>query len=143
MTQRRLFWLKILRWGSLFIFITGLMPSLAVFEVSQEPWRLFFDVLIWPLDGNPITFSSSERQLSAVLGGVLCGWAWLLYKLSHPEVFNEKIRGLMVQSAWVWFILDSAGTIYSGIPLNVLSNAGFLLILVVPLHKLRVPEETK
>lgn len=137
MQDRERRWLRMLRLGSLFVLVTGLLPSLAVFEVTQEPWRLFFDVLAWPLDHHPAGFADTERQLGAVLGGVLCGWAWVLYQLADPEVFNPRIRRLMVQSVWVWFVLDSAGSILAGIPLNAVSNVGFLLILMVPLSALK------
>lgn len=137
MQKETLFWLRILRWGSLYILVTGLLPWFAVFEVTQEPWRMFFDLLRWPIDGNPAGFSDSDRQLSGVLGGVLCGWAWLMYQLANPQVFNSRIRELMVQSAWVWFLLDSSASLFSGIPLNVVGNVGFLLLLIVPLAALK------
>lgn len=137
MQENDLRWLKILRLGSLFVFVTGLLPSLAVFEVTQEPWRLFFDFLSWPLDNQPANFTGVDRQLGAVLGGVLCGWAWLLYRLANPQVFNPSIRKLMIQSVWLWFVLDSAGSILSGIPLNAVSNVGFLLVLMIPLTALK------
>ena len=138
MNTHSLFWLKILRISSLFVLVTGLLPSLAVFELTQEPWRIFFDILTWPIDQNPSTFTDSDRQLSAVLGGVLCGWAWLLYKLAHPDIFNQRIRKLMIQSVWVWFIIDSGGSILAGLPLNAVSNIGFLLILILPLWRLKL-----
>jgi hypothetical protein len=132
------FWLKILRFSSLFVLVTGLLPVLAIFEVTQEPWRLFFDILTWPMDGDPATLTDSERQLSAILGGVLCGWAWLLYKLAHEDVFNQTIRKLMIQSTVVWFFVDSLGSILSGLPLNAVSNISFLLLLMVPLMRTKV-----
>jgi hypothetical protein len=130
-------WLKLLRVGALLVFLTGLLPWLAVFPATQEPWRLFFDVLSWPLDQIPGDFSDGERQVSAVLGGVLCGWAWLLFKLADPSVFNSKIRVFMTQSVWFWFLVDSAGSVLAGIPLNAVSNVGFLLMLLVPLRRLK------
>ncbi len=136
MEARRLFWLKVFRGGALFVLVTGIIPSLAVNQAWQEPWRIFFDILTWPIDGSPQGFSNPERQLSAVLGGVLCGWAWLLYRLARPEVFNPAIRKIMVQSVWVWFVLDSGGSILSGLPLNAVSNVVFLLTLLVPLTQL-------
>jgi hypothetical protein len=126
-----------LQYAALFVFVTGLLPSLAVFEVTQEPWRLFFDILTWPVDNIPASFSDSDRQLSAVLGGVLCGWALILYKLADPKIFNPSIRKLMLQSVWVWFLLDSLGSILAGIPLNAVSNISFLLILIIPLQALK------
>lgn len=140
MSDKKNRWLKILRVSSLVVLVTGVLPSLAVIPAFQEPWRLFFDLLSWPLDNVPADFSASDRQLSAVLGGVLCGWAWALYKLADPAVFNPKIRGLMIQSVWVWFLLDSAGSVIAGIPLNALSNVSFLLMLLVPLHGLKSVE---
>jgi len=137
MSDKEIRLLKTFRFGALFVLVTGLLPSLAVFQATQEPWRLFFDVLSWPLDSRPADFSAGERQLSAVLGGVLCGWAWLLYKLADPDAFNPRIRSLMIQSVWTWFFLDSAGSVIAGIPLNAISNIGFLLILIVPLHGLK------
>jgi hypothetical protein len=137
LNESQKFWLKILRFSSLFVLVTGILPVLAIFEVTQEPWRLFFDILTWPMDGNPATFTDSERQLSAVLGGVLCGWAWLLYKLAHEDVFNQTIRKLMIQSTVVWFFVDSLGSILSGLPLNAVSNISFLLLLMFPLWKLK------
>ncbi len=132
--------LKILRFSCLFVLITGLMPSLAVFEATQEPWRLFYDILTWPLDSQPATLTASERQLSAILGGVLSAWAFLMYKLSHPNVFNPVIRNLIVQSVWLWFVMDSLGSVISGLHLNAFSNLGFLLMLLLPLAALKTIE---
>lgn len=140
MWDKKIRLLMFLRLGALIVFVTGLLPLLAVFQTTQEPWRIFFDVLSWPLDNIPSNFSATERQLSAVLGGVLCGWSWVLYKLAHPKIFSSKIRSLMSQSVWVWFFLDSAGSTIAGIPLNAISNIGFLLILIVPLHALKTLE---
>lgn len=130
-------WLKYLRLATLYVLITGVLPSLAIFEQTQEPWRLFFDLLTWPLDQQPSGFSAGERQLSAVLGGVLCGWAWLMYCLTRESVFNGQIRTLMVQSVWIWFIIDGAGSVLSGIPLNAISNISFFAALMIPLYKLK------
>ncbi len=137
MDKKRIFWLKVFRLASLYVFITGLLPVFGIFESTQEPWRLFFDLLTWPLDGSPGSLSSSERQLSAILGGVLCGWSWLLYCLSKPDIFNQALRKLMLHSIWIWFIIDSSGSVISGLPLNAVSNTGFLLILIFPLYKLK------
>jgi hypothetical protein len=137
MKERENFWLKKLRWGWLFIFVTGLIPFFAIFVNTQEPWRLYFDILTWPVDNLPNTFTDSERQLSAILGGVLCGWSWIMYKLANEDIFNSKIRRLMYQSTWGWFLLDSSGSILSGLPLNAIGNLVFLLLIIVPLSALK------
>ncbi len=137
MSDQEIRLLKFLRLGALIVAVTGLLPSLSVFQATQEPWRFFFDILSWPLDNMPADFSAGERQLSAVLGGVLCGWAWIMYQLADPKVFNPRIRKFMIQSVWIWFLLDSVGSVIAEIPLNAVSNVGFLLILLVPLHGLK------
>jgi hypothetical protein len=137
MNEQERFWLKLTRLAWLFIFATGLIPFFAVFELTQEPWRLFFDFLTWPLNDQPATFTDSERQLSAVLGGVLCGWAWIMYKLAHEDLFNSKIRRFMTQSTWMWFLLDSSGSILSGLPLNAVNNVLFLVMVLGPLSALK------
>ncbi|MCM0606349.1 MAG: hypothetical protein KA715_09690 [Xanthomonadaceae bacterium] len=137
MNKKEINWYQILRFSCLLVLVTGLLPSLAVFQITQEPWRFFFDLLIWPIDQNPATFTQSDRQLSAVLGGVLSGWAWLLYQLARPEVFNQRIKKFMIQSVWLWFLLDSVGSVFSGIPLNAVSNIGFLLMLLIPIYQLK------
>lgn len=137
MVENRIFWLKVFRFASLYIFVTGLIPLFAIFESTQEPWRLFYDFLTWPLDGIPVSLSSGERQLSAILGGVLCGWSWLLYSLAKPDIFNQPIRKMMLYSIWIWFVLDSSGSAISGLPLNAVSNLSFFLVLVIPLYKLK------
>lgn len=126
-----------LRLGAVVAFAMGLLPLLAVLQATQEPWRLFFDFLSWPLDNVPSDFSATERQLSAVLGGVLCGWSWILYKLADPKIFSPRIRSLMSQSVWVWFLLDGTGSVIAGLPLNAIVNIGFLLALIIPLHALK------
>lgn len=130
------FWLKMFRAAALYVFVTGLLPFLAIFEVTQEPWRLFFDVLTWPLDNNPAQFTLHERQLSAILSGVLCGWALLLFQLADAKVYSPTLRRPMLLSVWLWFIIDSGGSILADLPLNAVSNVSFLLMLTVPLHVL-------
>jgi hypothetical protein len=137
MSPKEQMWLKLFRCSCLIVLLTGILPSLAVLELTQEPWRWFYDVLTWPLDSHPATLTVSERQFSAVIGGVICGWALLMYRLSSAEVFTPAIRSLLVQSVWFWFLVDSIGSLISGLPLNALSNLGFLLILLVPLSALK------
>ncbi|MBE9101287.1 hypothetical protein [Vacuolonema iberomarrocanum] len=37
------------------------------------------DLVQWPLDGDPATFSNETLLLNAMLGGVMVGWAALMY----------------------------------------------------------------
>ena len=44
----------------------------------------------------------------------------------------ELGRSIIIASIVTWFVIDSAGSVLAGAPLNALFNVGFLLIFVLP-----------
>lgn len=127
-----LIWLRIV---CILTILTGLLSSLACCRQTQLPWLLLFDVLQWPLDGFPSDFSNISRALNAVLGGVMVGWACLILFLTYS--FNENIRKALLYSVIIWFMVDSLGSYLAHIPGNIFLNIIFLLLLIVPLIKLK------
>ena len=111
------------------VFFLGTMVS------TLEPARLSLDILSWPIDGVPTYISQEMRFLSALTGGFLLGWgvmigclrAWLY------DTAPEPVRRVVLTSLVSWFILDSAGSIASGIPSNAVFNVFFLFLAVGPL----------
>ena len=111
------------------VFFLGTMVS------TLEPARLSLDILSWPIDGVPTYTSQEMRFLSALTGGFLVGWgvmigclrAWLY------DTAPEPVRRVVLTSLVSWFILDSAGSIASGIPSNAVFNVFFLFLAVGPL----------
>lgn len=111
------------------VFFLGTMVS------TLEPARLSLDILSWPIDGVPTYTSQEMRFLSALTGGFLLGWgvmigclrAWLY------DTAPEPVRRVVLTSLVSWFILDSAGSIASGIPSNAVFNVFFLFLAVGPL----------
>ncbi len=73
----------------------------------------------------------------AIGGGVMTGWGIMLWMLATRLYPREPAlaRQLIVTSIVAWFIVDSAGSILSGAPLNALFNVSFLLIFCVPLWR--------
>ncbi|MEM6453067.1 MAG: hypothetical protein AAF703_22455 [Cyanobacteria bacterium P01_D01_bin.105] len=75
------------------------------------------------------------RFLSALTGGFLLGWgvmigclrAWLY------DIAPEAVRKVVLVSLLSWFVLDSAGSIASGVPSNAAFNVFVLLLAVGPL----------
>ena len=111
------------------VFLLGTMAATA------EPARLTLDILSWPIDGLPAHDSSGMRFLSALTGGFLVGWGatvWLLATSVH-DVAPEPVRRAVVIGLCAWFVFDSAGSVASGNPSNVLFNGLVLLLAVGPL----------
>ncbi|MEO0599979.1 MAG: hypothetical protein AAF211_00995 [Myxococcota bacterium] len=117
---------------------TGMVAALGSHPATAEPWRLLFDVLHWPLDGNPSRFDALTMQVDAVLGGVMVGWGVTLLALTFGPL-QRDVRGVaraMLSGLVTWFVVDSAGSLAAGLPANVVLNTVFLGLFLVPLLSL-------
>lgn len=113
------------------VFFLGSMPA------SSEPARLTLDILQWPLDGVTTYDHADLHFLSALSGGFLLGWGVLIWGLSGKayDFAPEPVRQSVLAGLLAWFVLDSAGSVLAGAPLNVLFNGFFLLLGVGPLWR--------
>ncbi|MEM7538205.1 MAG: hypothetical protein AAF639_38915 [Chloroflexota bacterium] len=109
---------------------------LGTMEATAEPARWTLDLLSWPLDGQQ-TFDPTTRFLSALTGGFLFGWGVMIWCLRAwvYDAAPEGVRRAVVTGVLAWFILDSAGSIASGVAINALFNVIFLVIGVGPLWR--------
>lgn len=128
------FWLKITAvvvgsFGP--IFFLGTMAS------TLEPARLTLDILSWPIDGATTYSAADTRFLSALTGGFLLGWGVTIWCLSAwvYDAAPEGVRRAVLTGTLAWFLLDSAGSIASGNPSNVLFNIAVLLVAVGPIWR--------
>ena len=69
--ERSVLWLKA---ASSLTVVVGFVAAVAVADASDGVWVWLFDLLDWPLDGDPSGFDERGYQLNAVLGGVMVGW---------------------------------------------------------------------
>jgi hypothetical protein len=115
--------------------IFGVISAMASLPATQAVWLFLFDLLKWPVDGNPGGFDSTARALNAVLGGVMVGWGTLMALLvrSFYKDHDVLLRRLMLIGIAAWFVIDSIGSLLSEIPGNVLLNIGFLIMFLPPL----------
>jgi hypothetical protein len=124
--------------------IVGLVGSAASTEAASGPWRLLFDLLKWPVDGEPAAFQAETFAVNAILGSVMVGWATLMYLVVAGPIARgnrELVRFLLV-SLGVWFVVDSSGSLLAGLPGNIILNVGFLGLFLPPLlHLLRAEPE--
>jgi hypothetical protein len=113
----------------------GPLCTLATMPGLAEPARLALDLLAWPIDGAQSFADPTARFLSALAGGFLIGWGvtlWCVARHVHP-LAPEPVRRAVVAGLLGWFVVDSAGSIAAGFPINVAFNTLTLLILVGPL----------
>jgi hypothetical protein len=117
---------KWLFFASLLVILTGAISGLGSFQSTSLPWRLLLDVVEWPYDGTPETFTQYERALSGVLGGVLIGWgAAMACLLRSPNIAFSTTKQVIAISVITWFVVDSGISIFV-LPGNVILNLVFL-----------------
>lgn len=133
--QRSIIWLNI---ACVITMVTGVVCALASHPATAGVWLWLFDVLKWPLDGDPAFFSADTRAVNAVLGGTMVGWGALMYLLAgtplllaHPQISRFMLIALMA-----WFVVDCMGSLAAGLPGNLVLNLGFLVLFVPPLRAL-------
>lgn len=125
-----------LRWYQLacvITMVTGVICALASHPATEDVWLYLFDMLKWPLDGDPATFSADTRAVNAVLGGTMVGWGLLMYLLAHHITMIVGLPRILLMALVAWFVVDSTGSIMADLPGNLLLNSIFLGLFVPPL----------
>lgn len=104
-------------------------------EAFSGLWLWLFDLVKWPLNGDPASFNSETMSVNAILGGIMVGWGMLMYFVAAGPVAagNITLTRQMLISVIAWFGVDSTGSYLSQLPGNILLNMLFLVILAVPL----------
>jgi hypothetical protein len=119
--------------------ITGFALALSAIPALNLPVRLLADLLIWPLDQGQTLATAETRLALAIGGGVMAGWGLMIWQLAGPalERAPDAIRAIIRTSLLAWFAVDSLASVAAGAPLNVLANAVFLALFLVPMRRSR------
>jgi hypothetical protein len=127
-------WLKV---TAIVIGSFGPVFFLGTMAPTSELARLTLDILSWPVDAATTWSSPDTRFLSALTGGFLMGWGVTIWCLSNwvYDAAPEGVRRSVVIGMVAWFLLDSAGSIASGNPSNVVFNVMVLALAVGPLWR--------
>jgi len=131
--------LRWLKFGSALTVFFGVLIAAAATPIAAGPTQFLTDLFFFPIDGAQDISSPETRLIGAIAGGVMAGWGVLLWMLS-TQLFpiNQALAArLIVASIVTWFVIDSAGSIAAGAPLNAAFNVSFLLIFCVPLWRYR------
>jgi hypothetical protein len=126
--------LSLLKIACVGTFIVGLVAAAAAHPALAAPWALLMDLVQWPIDGAQGIAASEARILSAIGGGLTCGWAVMLSGLAAGPLArgDRDIRGLFVVSVLTWFTVDSLASFAAGWAGNVVLNMVFAALLLVP-----------
>ena len=131
--------IKIVAWLFIaFAFVWGLAPYSAV----SEPARLLIDILDWPPgDANPV-LTRAQMWLSSIGAGLVVAISVMLLGIVVPAI-RRSDRNTVRVTLWAfigWFVVDSVGSVASGVPSNVFFNSILLAGILIPLLLLRYEE---
>lgn len=107
----------------------------AAWPPTSGVFDFLFDMVDWPLDGADTIVTAQTRLLSAISGGVFASWSVLLILIVAPAVGrgDDDIRRAALIAIFVWFFIDSAGSLAAGFATNAAFNTVYLVTLLAPL----------
>jgi hypothetical protein len=127
-------WLNIWAWG---VIGFGAILALFAFPATEGPSRLFYDLIQNPVPAEPDRYF---RFVMGLMGCISMGWG-----LTMRTCFKAAalLQGDQAKSIWrgftfaavFWFVTDSFASVYTGFPLNAVSNAVLIGLYVIPVWK--------
>jgi len=137
-TSTPTFWINWLTYTAEFTVLFGLLMVLAPGLTQQA-----FGLLIFQ---NSEQFAAFDPQATAyielahaVMGSVLVGWGALIFMLVRKLNIEDAKQtcSMITISVLLWYVPDTAFSLYSGFWQNAVLNSGFAVLYAVPLLALR------
>ena len=115
----------------------GVICALSSHLALSAPIGHVLDAVFWPIDGGQGAAASETRLLLAILGGITLGWGLTIWHLAGEPLARMPglIRPILRSGVLAWFLLDSAGSLLAGAPLNVAANVIFAAMFLIPLQR--------
>ncbi|QAX29730.1 excinuclease ABC subunit A [Leisingera sp. NJS204] len=113
----------------------GLAMILALATPLGTALSLFIDLAFLPVDGAQALTPGAAALMTAISGGLMCGFCVLIYLVTeHIYSTNPALgRRLLIPALLAWYVPDSLGSLAAGAWFNVVMNTLFLLLFLVPL----------
>lgn len=124
----------LVRFAAVLIMLAGAVFATAAWPATDGALVWGLDLVFWPLDGAQ-ALSDEARFLAAVGGAVALALGVMIWKIAALE--GAAMRGLMIAPLWLWFVVDSAGSVLTGAAPNVLINTGLMLLVLSALQMRR------
>jgi len=126
-------------------FIYSVFWALAPYPTINLPARLILDLANWPLDSLETPLDRNTRWLSAIGSGVLAAISIFLGGIVVPAIKNAdtSITRTTILAMIVWYVIDSTGSVASGVSSNVFFNSIYLGLVLIPLIGINSDDEIK
>ncbi|WP_027237738.1 hypothetical protein [Leisingera caerulea] len=113
----------------------GLAMVLALATPLSQALGFFLDLAFLPLDGGQRLQPGPASLMTAISGGLLCGFCVLIYLVTKHVYSTDPVlgRGLLIPALLAWYVPDSLGSLAAGAWFNVVMNSAFLALFLVPL----------
>jgi hypothetical protein len=128
------FWRTWLNGWCAVVALFGILLAGGAAEATSGPVRALLDLLNGP---ELLVIDGPMRFALAVLGAVTIGWSLTLYAAIDAArrlgPAGGPIWRMILASALVWFVIDSALSMATGFSLNLIPNTLFVAGLIAPL----------
>ncbi len=123
------------KYVSYVLFINAFVWGSTAFAPIDFIGRFYLDVLHWPVGNGLPVYNQNLAWLSGIGAGLLAALGVIYLGVVYPAVRdgNKPIIRTAIIAGVVWFVVDSAGSIAAGVPVNTVLNAITLIPLIGPL----------
>ncbi|MBX2853428.1 MAG: excinuclease ABC subunit A [Rhodobacteraceae bacterium] len=124
-------WLKIASW---ILIGFGLLAFFSLFTPAASILDLLFDFAFLFAEGSDV-LGDKGWLLMAIAGGLMVGFGVMTLGIATRVYPGDPEAGRAIIGAGilVWFVIDSAGSIFVGAWFNAVLNGGFLALFAIPL----------
>ena len=119
----------------------SLMWALAPFTSINLPSRFLLDLLDWPMNNLSAELSRDVMWLSSIGAGLLLAFSIFLIGVVAPAIKAHDKRIIKVSKLAIiaWYVVDSVGSIASGVLSNAVFNTVFFIMVMIPLIGIKKP----
>ena len=129
-------WLRLMGWGFILFGIVFVTLAFPKFDDLAHAITAFFD---WSGQASKEELTRNARWFGAIMSGLSAGFGAFYVFLVAPLLTIQNLsvnqiakRGGLI-AAFIWYIVDNAGSLGAGVPSNVATNSLFLAAYVLPL----------
>lgn len=127
-------WLNLWAWG---VIAFGAILALFAFPATDLPSRLFYDLI-----GNPVAAEPDRhfRFAMGLMGCISMGWGLTMLTCFKAVAMLDKEQASSIWrsftfAALFWFVTDGIASIYTGFPLNAVSNTVLIMLYLIPVWR--------
>jgi len=119
----------------------SIMWALAPYTSINLPSRFLLDLLDWPLNNLSAELSRDVMWLSSIGAGLLVAFSIFLFGVVAPAIKDHDKRIINVSRLAIiaWYVVDSVGSIASGVLSNAVFNTLFFIMVMIPLIGIKKP----